>query len=45
MITIKLCGITALFDVFMETNKRHNLTRLVGSFLGLPDKDCELTTI
>ena len=28
MSTIELCGITALFGVFLETNKPQNLTRL-----------------
>ena len=28
MSTVKLCGITASFGIFLETNKHQNLTRL-----------------
>ena len=32
MSTVKLCGVTALFGVFLETNKHQNLASLGGSY-------------
>ena len=39
MRTIKLCGVTALINIFLETNKHQNLKRLGHAIEEVPLKD------